>query len=178
MQKELIDWTRNYIRQTNPMSWMEERIFEWGPIATNCLQKILEGKSILLLTDDSSDWLEQYIIKKINEPSLNRPMMPIYPLKQIYPNLDSIKNSNDIEIMQDMLSISFESGYFIWYIGKADHRYTRVAFRDEENFLWVFNDEVQGAFTLKSYDKDCDIKLLELVRLLNDSIDATLFGQI
>jgi len=178
MQKELIDWTRNYIRQVHPMSWMEERIFEWGPIATNALQKIVEGKTILLLTDEDYNWLEEYIIKKLNDPSLNRPMLPIYPLKRIYANLDGIKNSTDIEIMQDMLSISFESGYFIWYIGKSDHRYTRIAFRDEENFLWVFNDEIQSAFTLKSYDKDCDIKLLELIRLFNSSIDAVLFGEI
>ncbi|MGM0533673.1 MAG: HobA family DNA replication regulator [Campylobacterota bacterium] len=177
MQQALIDWTRNYIRGTHPMSWMEERIFEWGPIATNCLQKVLEGKTILLLTDEDSKWLQEYIPKKINDPSLGRPLIPLYPLKQIYPNIDNIRNSDDIEVMNDMLSISFEGGYFIWYIGRSDHPYTRIAFRDDENFLWVFNDEIQSAFNLKSYDKDCDIKLLELFRLFNDSIDAALFGE-
>ncbi len=160
------------------MSWMEERIFEWGPIATNPLLKILEGKTILLLCDEEHEWLENYILKKINDPALNRPMLPIYPLKKVYPNIDEIKNSADIELMQDMLSISFEGGYFIWYVGKSDHRYTRVAFRDDDNFLWVFNDEIQSAFNLKSYDKNCDIKLLELFRLFNDSINAALFGEI
>ena len=178
MQQELIDWTRNYIRQVRPMSWMEERIFEWGPIATNSLSKVIEGKTILLLTDEDNLWLQEYIMKKINDRSLNRPMIPIYPLKQIYPNIDTIKNSSDIEVMQDMLNISFESGYFIWYIGKADHDYTQFAFRDEENFLWIFNDEIQSAFSLKSYDKECDIKLLELFTLFNASIDAALFGEL
>ena len=77
-----------------------------------------------------------------------------------------------------MLDISYPNGYYIWYIGKGDHPYTKLAFREEENFLWILDEEVQNSFALRSTDTLLDIKLLQLFKLFDHTLSAVLFGDL
>ena len=42
----------------------------------------------------------------------------------------------------------------------------------------MFDEDFNNAFTLKSYDKTLDIKLLQLYRLFDSSLNATMFGEV
>ncbi len=84
----------------------------------------------------------------------------------------------EIELMEDMLEISYPNGYFFWYIGKGDHPYTKLAFRNDESFLWILDDEVQNSFRLRSSDPLKDIKLLQLYKLFDQTLSAAIFGDI
>jgi len=78
-----------------------------------------------------------------------------------------------------MLDISYPNGYFIWYIGKADSIYTKFVFRNDENLLWIIDGDVPNGFYLKSGGSiSLDIKLIQLFKLFNKTIDASLFNEL
>ena len=178
MQK-LLDWTLQAIRsEESDFSWMEEYRYEWAPLVESAASKILAGESVLLLTDDDTHWFGDYVSTKINLLQNNRPLLPFYPLKALFPNLASISSTQDLELLEDMLDISYPDGYFIWYIGNGDHPYTKLAYRSDENFLWIIDDEVPNSFPLRGGDALRDMKLLQLFKLFNQTIDAALFGEL
>jgi len=177
--KDLLTWTLETIRSDDTMmSWLEERRYDWAPIVGNAVSKILEGQTVILLTDEPNGWFEDYIIHHINRPTVNRPLMPFFSFDALYPFSSSIKKDQDIEILFDMLDLSYPQGYFFWYIGKADHTKARIAFRNEESLLWVMDEEMTNSFTLRSYDELIDIKLLQLFRLFDKTLSAALFAEI
>lgn len=177
--KDLLTWTLETIRSDDTMmSWLEERRYDWAPIVGNAVSKILEGQTVILLVDDRNKWFEEYIIHHINRPNVNRPLMPFFSFDALYPFASTIKKDQDIEILFDMLSLSYPQGYFFWYIGKADHPKARIAFRNDESLLWVMDEEMTNSFTLRSYDELIDIKLLQLFRLFDKTLSAALFAEI
>jgi len=109
---------------------------------------------------------------------IDRPLLPFYQLTDCFPNLQNIHHTQEIQLLEDMLDISYPNGYYIWYIGKGDHPYTKLAYRNDDNFLWVLDEEVQNAFTLRSSDKQLDIKLLQLFQLFDATLSAALFGDL
>jgi hypothetical protein len=157
---------------------MEEYRYEWAPIAKRALEQIVEGKTVLIVTDESTKWFSNYILSSINNLSNARPLLPFYQLAKCFPNLEGIKSSQDIELLEDMLDISYPNGYFIWYIGKGDHPYTKLAYRNQDNFLWIIDEEVENSFVVKSSDKNLDIKLLQLYKLFDATLEAVLFGEL
>ena len=178
MQK-LLDWTLETIRQEEScFSWMEEYRYEWSPLVHAAATKVLEGQSVLLVTDDESHWFGDYVATKINILQNNRPLLPFYQLSSLFPNLPSITTAQEVELLEDMLDISYPDGYFIWYIGGGDHPYAKLAYRSDENFLWVIDEEVPNSFPLRGSDVQLDIKLLQLFKLFNQTIDAALFGEL
>ncbi len=77
-----------------------------------------------------------------------------------------------------MLNISFPNGYCFWYIGKSnDVRATLPKF-SKNSFLWVFDEEIQDAFNLKTSDEALDMKLLQMYRLYDKTLSAALFAEI
>ncbi len=178
MQK-LLDWTLETIRQEESgFSWMEEYRYEWAPLVQSAAAKVLDGQSVLVITDDENHWFGDYIATKINILHNNRPLLPFYQLKALFPNLPSISSTQEIEILEDMLDISYPDGYFIWYIGSGDHSYAKLAYRNDENFLWIVDEEIPNSFPLRGSDVLLDIKLLQLFKLFNQTIDAALFGEL
>jgi hypothetical protein len=158
---------------------MEEYRYEWAPIAKRALEQIIyDGKTVLILTDESTKWFSNYILNYVNNINRARPLLPFYQLAKCFPNIDSIKTTEDIEILEDMLDISYPNGYFIWYIGRGDHPYTKIAYRNQDNFLWVIDEEVENSFALRSSDKNLDIKLLQLYKLFDATLEAVLFGEL
>ncbi len=178
MQK-LLSWTLNTIRQDeSDFSWMEEYRYDWAPLVQSATTKIISGQTLLVITDKENHWFGDYVTSKINSISDNRPFLPIYLLRSVFPNLSTIRSTQDIELLEDMLDISYPNGYFIWYIGRGDHPYTKIVYRNDDNFMWMMDDEVQNSFPLRSSDRLRDIKLLQLYKLFNQTMDAALFGEL
>ena len=172
-------WTLDAIRSDGAsLSWLEEHRFEWTTVAELAISQIIEGKTIILITDRERKWFEHYIITSINKISSDRPIIPIVSIDNLYALYDEVSSGKMIDMIDDMLSISFKEDYFFWYIGKGDDRRVDIAKRKDNSFLWVFDEDFHNAFTMKSYDSQLDIKLLQLFSLFNISLSAVLFGEV
>ena len=177
--QQLLKWTLETIREEEScFSWMEEYRYEWAPLVKSAVAQSTEGKTVLIVTDELRRWFGQYILNAVNDLSKNRPLLPFYQLTECFPNLSGFNSTSDIQLLEDMLEISYPNGYYIWYIGKGDHPYTKMAYRCESSFLWVLDEEVQNSFALRSSDPLLDIKLLQLYKLFDQTLSATLFGEL
>ncbi|BCD61977.1 MULTISPECIES: HobA family DNA replication regulator [Nitratiruptor] len=179
MSKSFDQWTLQTIRyDKSMMNWLEERRYEWIPLAADALQRIVNGYTVLLLTDDERDWYAHYIVTSLNKSTKNRPFIPLYNLKTLIPATKKNMGKEELDMLFDMLDISFES-YFIWYIGRSSaSHYVNIAKYRDDSFLWIMDTDIQNNFTLKSYDELLDIKLLQLYRLFEKSLDAAIFGDV
>jgi hypothetical protein len=178
--QEFLNWTVDTIREDRLISpWLEEKKFEWTPIVAKNISNILDKNfSIIVITDKQREWFLSYILSNINSSKLNRPFLPFYDFRSFYKYLDGIKSEDDISNIKDMLNISFPNGYSFWYIGKSQDNRANIAKMSKNSFLWLFDEEKQDAFNLKSSDEALDMKLLQMFRLYNKSLSATLFAQI
>jgi hypothetical protein len=170
-------WTLEDIRsQGQSLSWLEELRFEWLPSTQSAIGQILEARAIVLITDDEHKWFEHYILASLNKPILQRPLIPVIPLEQVYPQFHTI-NSETIDMVIDMLTLAYKNDFFFWYIGKGDSKRADIAKRsDRSNYLWIM-DENSSFVPLSSYDETIDIKLLQLYQLFDRSLSAVLFGE-
>ena len=177
--QELLTWTLETIRAENSdFSWMEEFRFDWTPLIHSTVSKIIEGQTVLILTDPERKWFGRYILNALNNPARNRPFLPVYSMHALFPAIRSIENAQQIDLVEDMLGISFPNGYFFWYIGSGDHFYTKIAYRNEDNFLWIIDDEIPNSFRLRGNDELLDIKLLQLYKLFDKTVEAAIFGAV
>ena len=175
----LLNWTLDTIREEDSsFSWMEECRYDWVPVVQSAVSKIIEGQTVLILTDDKRGWYAKYVASKINNLQNERPFLPVYTLKSMFPNLDKMNNAQELDLLEDMLDISYPNGYFIWYIGSADSAYTKFVFRNDENLLWIIDGDVPNSFYLRGGNASLDIKMIQLFKLFNKTIDAALFGDI
>ena len=178
MQK-LLQWTLDTIREEEScFSWMEEHRYEWAPLIKSAVSQATEGKTVLILTDEKRKWFGKYILNSVNDLNKERPLLPFYQLTDCFPSLQTIKHTEEIQLLEDVLELSYPHGYFLWYIGKGDHPYTKIAYRNDDSFLWVFDEEVQNSFALRSSDPQIDIKLLQLYKLFDATLSAALFGDL
>jgi hypothetical protein len=172
-------WTLDAIRSDGAsLSWLEEYRFEWTTIVELAISQIMEGKTIVLITDRERKWFESYIVSSINKLSTDRPIIPIVSIDSIYFHYDDISGAKMIDMLDDMLSITYKEDYFFWYIGKGEDKRVDIAKRKDNSLLWIFDEDFQNAFTMKSYDSQLDIKLLQLFSLFNLSLNAVLFGEV
>ncbi|MCK4441614.1 MAG: HobA family DNA replication regulator [Sulfurovaceae bacterium] len=175
----ILNWTLDTIREEDSsFSWIEECRYDWVPIVQRAIKKILEGQTILVLTDESRAWYARYISIKINKVNSHRPFLPIYTLKSMFPNLDKLNNTEELDLLEDMLDISYPNGYFIWYIGSAESVYTKFVFRNNENLLWIIDGDVPNSFYLREGRTPLDLKLIQLFKLFNKTVDASLFNEL
>ena len=179
MVSALQSFTLDLIRSDSAaMSWMEERRHDWTPVAQSVLEKIVEGFSVVLVTDSKREWLSRYIMSYINDPLKNRPIVPIFELSSLLPNYKDFVDSGDFEMVNDMLSISLNGNYLFWYIGRANIKIASILKNQPDNFLWLFDEDRQNSFFLRSADTLLDIKLLHLVRIFEKTLDAVMVGEI
>jgi DNA replication regulator len=171
-------WTLDSIRSDGAsLSWLEEYRFEWTTVAELAIEQILEGKTMVIITDQERKWFEHYITSTLNKMTVDRPIIPIVSIDHLYRSYDEVSGGKILDMIDDMLSISFKEDYFFWYIGKGDDQRVDIAKRKDNSFLWLFDEEFYNAFTMKSYDSELDIKLLQLFSLFNRSLSAVLFGE-
>jgi len=177
--QNFLKWTLTTIRKDGPiMSWMEEKRFEWVPLATSMLENLMEGQTIIIVTDDEREWFCEYALQSINAQNKNRPLLPFISLKTFFPNINQLRAKEDFEILEDMLTQSFPNGYMFFYVGKSNDIKIQLAKRNDESFMWVFDEQLQNSFYLSSGDDLLDVKLIHLFRLLDKSINAVLFAEV
>jgi hypothetical protein len=176
---DFAQWSLDAIREEGgSLSWLEEHRFEWSKTTAFALEQILNGKTIILITDEKRKWFENYILSSINGLLLERPLIPIISIDNIYTHYNNVSGGEIIDIIDDMISLSFKDDYFFWYIGKGDDKRSDIAKRKDESYFWIFDEDFNNAFTLKSYDTDLDIKLLQLYKLFDASLNAAMFGEV
>ncbi len=177
--QDFAQWSLDTIREEGgSLSWLEEQRFDWTTTTSHALEQILNGKTIILITDEKRKWFEQYIVSSLNSASLDRPLLPIVSIDSIYTHYNHINGGEMIDILDDMISISYKDNYFFWYIGSGDDKRSDIAKRKDNSYFWIFDEDFHNAFTLKSYDKKLDIKLLQLFGLFDASLNATMFGEV
>jgi len=177
--QDFAQWSLDTIREEGgSLSWLEEQRFDWTTTTSQALDQILNAKTIILITDEKRKWLEKYILSAINSASLERPLLPIVSIYSLYPHYNSISGGDMIDVLDDMISLSYKDDYFFWYIGKGDDKRADISKRRDNSYFWIFDEDFHNAFTLKSHDPILDIKLLQLFRLFDASLNATMFGEI
>ncbi|MDD2837525.1 MAG: HobA family DNA replication regulator [Sulfuricurvum sp.] len=177
--RQFDQWTLDSIRSEGAgMSWFEEQRFEWTPAIANALEQIMSGKSIVLITDHDRRWFAHYITASMNKRSQDRPMIPIVCIDALYPHYDHLSGGEAIDTLSDMLDITFKGEYFFWYVGRGDERRSDIAKRCTNSLLWIMDERFQNALVLRSHDSLIDIKLLQLYRLFDKTLNAVLFGEI
>ena len=176
---DFAQWSLDTIRgEGATFSWLEELRFEWTPAASLALEQILNGKTIVLITDEKRDWLQEYILSNINPARLERPPVPIVTIDAIYKHYNSISGGDMIDIIDDMVNLSLKGKYFFWYIGSGDNKRADIAKRKDSSYFWIFDEDYANSFNLKSYDKHLDIKLLQVYRLFELSLNGAMFGEV
>lgn len=158
------------------MGWIEERRFEWVPIAHSAISHLMNGTALVVITDREREWFGKYLINLINRPDQNRPFLPIFLADGLFSHLDNTPKEG-LDLIGDLFSLAFKN-HILWYIGKSDDPRSALAKKREDSFLWIMNEEVQNSFFLRSADELLDIKLMHLARLFNKTIDAVMFGEI
>ena len=178
--QEFLNWTIDTIRDDKVLSsWLEERKYDWIPLVAKSVTNIIDKQqSILVLTDDERDWFGKYIVSNINSPKNQRPLLPFYDFKSFSNLSNCVQSDSDIELIKDMLSISFPNGYSIWYIGRSQSTQAKIAKVSKNSFLWLFDEEIPNSFNLRSDDEWLDMKLIQMFHLYNQTISAALFAQI
>lgn len=177
--QDFAQWSLDAIREEDgSLSWLEEQRFDWTTTTFQALEQTLNGKTIILITDKSRKWLEQYILGNINAINQERPLLPIVSIDSIFHHYDSVNSGEMIDIVDDMISLSYKDDYFFWYIGKGEDKRADIAKRRDNSYFWIFDESFHNAFALKSFDPYLDIKLLQLFRLFNSSLNAMMFGEI
>jgi len=176
---DFAQWSLDAIRdEGGSLSWLEEQRFEWSKTTAYALEQILQGRTIILITDEKRKWLETYILTLLNDTTFERPLIPIVSIDSICVHYNSIGGGEMIDMVDDMISLSYKEDYFFWYIGKGDDKRSDIAKRKDNSYFWMFDEDFNNAFILKSYDKMLDIKLLQLYKLFDASLNATMFGEV
>jgi len=176
---DFAQWSLDTIREEGAsLSWLEELRFDWTTTTSHAIEQILNGKTIIIITDEQRKWFESYVLSSINTELLERPLLPIISIDSLYSHYNTISGGEKIDILDDMISLSLKDDYFFFYIGKGDDKRADIAKRRDNSYFWIFDEDFHNAFTMKSYDSHLDIKLLQLFKLLNSSINAAMFGEV
>lgn len=176
---DFAQWSLDAIREEDgSFNWLEEQRFDWTTTTSQALEQILDGKTIILITDKKRKWLQTYITSSINAVQLERPLLPIISIDSMYHHYDSVSGGEMIDVVEDMIGLSHKEDYFFWYIGKGDDKRADIAKRKDTSYFWIFDEVYLNAFNLKSYDKSLDIKLLQLYHIFNASLNAAMFGEV
>lgn len=171
-------WTLNKIRdEYSNMQWLEERRFEWMPLVKNIVQHITSGHTYIIFSDDDRCWLGDYLSQLINKtPNTSRPLLPFINGNKIYSRfVQDMKTNEDIELFEDMLSLSFPNGYAFFYIGKGFNHKATISKRNDNSLLWMIDESIQNSFEIEGDDEYIDTKLVQLSNLFEQSIEFLLF---
>jgi hypothetical protein len=160
------------------MGWMEERRFDWVPVATDAISRLIDGTAMIIVTDSERAWFGKYLTIMLNKAEKKRPLLPIFNATDMLPHYERASRRGDLELIDNMLSLVFSDRYIFWYIGRSDESLAKLPKKRADSFLWIMDEEVQNSFFMRSADDFLDIKLMHMARLLDKTIDAVMFGKI
>lgn len=176
-------WLDREIRQADNKGIMSGWLYEWRldivPLFRQTLRHIIDGGSLILLTDAQHEWLGSYITQHINPPNKTRPFFPVYELSSLGFMIDkSLRDSEDkaFSMIINMLNLSFKK-YSFWYIGRRNPRAEFVLLQNY-SFVWLIDENLPKTFNFSSSDELIDYKLLQMYRLFENALCASVFGQI
>ncbi|QKF71027.1 DnaA-binding chromosome replication initiation factor [Campylobacter geochelonis] len=159
-------------------TWMEDRREEWTPLLASKIKFLLEGSSFIFFCDDERRWFEEYFLRKINKKGNERPLLPFFALKSLFPNLDQINTKEGIELLVDMLNLSFPAGFIFFYVGKGNSIFAQIAKNSPNSYMWIIGEHTENSFFLDEKDENLDIKMIQLFGLFDSSISAALFDEV
>ena len=173
------EWTLETIRGfDSSYSWLEEVRFSWVPQAMQTISRLLDGATLIIVTDDEFRWFGDYIVNHINKIDSQRPFIPVYKLCSLFPHAKYLSTSTEFDMLFDMLDISFPNGYIFWYIGNGNHNHYEYIEQDKQSMIWRLNKEIEGFFSLNRKDPNINIKLIQSFELFDRAINAGLFGEV
>ncbi len=173
------DWTLEAIREEGAsFSWMEEHRFNWIPQVQHALNNILNGYSVIVVTDREFKWFSEYIVDRINQLNKNRPFIPIYNIDCLFPSAYNLNDASELDTLYDMFDISFSNGYLFWYIGSGRHKHYENIEQNKGSIIWRLNHETEGLFSLNRNDPLIDIKLIQSFNLFDKALDGALIGEV
>ncbi|PSM52545.1 DnaA-binding chromosome replication initiation factor [Campylobacter blaseri] len=176
---DLYRWSLEKIRKDPIMStWMEDRREEWTPLIASRIKLMLEGACFIFFCDNERRWFEEYFLLNINKKNNERPILPFFSLRALYPNISNVSTKESIELLEDMLSLSFSNGYMFFYIGKGNSIFSQIAKNSDNSYMWLIDEHAENSFYLDGADENLDIKLIQLFRLFDSSISAALFDEV
>jgi len=174
---DINQFTLKLIREKN-YKWLEEKRLEWVPLVSDFISNILEGKSVVIITDYKRRWLGNYILNKLNNFQDFKPsFIPVYDGLCLIPQLEYARSDEHFDMIEDMLNISFSDNYIFWYIG-VETPMLKFARKKPDSFYWIMDMDLHKNFFLKSLDPFLDKKLLDLIDLLNETIKAAIFAEV
>lgn len=177
-KKDIQEWTLDKIRSMNDdfsniIGWLEDERREWFPCISNAVSHVVSGGTLLLYTDSNLAWFKEYIMRKINIPSNNRPFATIHTLENY---TLALAENEDIDTINMHLSMSY-SNYAFWYIGRYHDKSAKLALNTDGSLLWLLDEQYPGAFCLHSSDDKLSYKLLQLYEIFENMIFGSIFGE-
>lgn len=122
--ENISDWLLNTIREDEKRGvmsgWIEEKRFLLLPHMVRLITHILQGRSVIVLTDRQHQWFGTYITQHINQHHKGRPFLPVIEITHLRDMIDSNAQGNDMKgfkLISNMLDMMY-GNYKIWYIGK------------------------------------------------------------
>lgn len=168
------NWTLELARKDGiAMGWFEERRFDWCQIAYRFVNNVINGSTIVLCHDLNKKWFCEYALQTINSDN-GRPLIPIMSLESMLPD----HKNTPLNFIEDVLNIAFGDKYVIWYVGEANHKLVKLAIDHQNSFIWAFDGSLHTAFNISSSDSNSDVKLLQLFKILDRTINAIMFNEI
>lgn len=172
--QDFLSFVKDYINSQGVMyNWLDSRRFEISPLLSSRLRFLLDGKAFIVITDDERAWFEEYFLGLINSKSA-RPLMPFFSLKGF--KVDNYDNNEDL--LDDVLSLTFPNGYIYIYVGKDNSKMAKLAKSKNDSLLFIFDEEYDNSFCIKSNDEHKDIKLITIAQLINACVDALIFARV
>lgn len=176
--QNISDWLLSVVREHDRKGvmagWIEEKRFLILPDMARTIRHLIDGGTIIVLTDDAREWFAKYIILHINQPHIKRPFFPIVQISHLHNMIDSNSqnHTNGLALIYNMLDMMY-SNYMFLYIGKKN---TRANFIKEEKNGWQWLIDENGIFDQK--DEHLDYKLLSLFKIFDKAILAAMLNQV
>ena len=174
------DWFLETIRADEKRGimsgWLEEKRYLLLHPMAHTIEHLINGGSLIVLTDSRRAWFGDYITTHINQPHNGRPFFPIMQIKHLHCLIDSSSTEGGMQgfkliySMLDMMS----ADYRFWYIGTKNARSSFATSHDKDGWHWILDDE----HFLSSTDEKLDYKLLSLFKLFDRAILAAMLNQI
>ena len=172
------DWLLMTIREDEALgNWLEEIRFDITQVTKEALKKIETGVSVIVVTDDGRDWFSEYITQTINK-KIDRPLLPFIKFESMIRNPLLLNSNEGMELIKDMLSIAFPNGFIFWYIGISNTRKATLAKNTPGSYNWIMDEEFAGSIYFSSKDHLLDLKLIQFFKLFDQSISATIYGEL
>lgn len=174
----LLSWNIDYIKRNPSLNWLYYKKEEWTSLTSSRMKFLLNGCPFLVFCDNDYKWFERYFIYNINRKNNKRPILPFFSLSSIYPNLDLISTSQEIDLLNDMLNIVFKDGFIYFYIGKSSSL-SMIAKNKEDSYIWSIDEDIENSFVIDSNDDtSIDIKFLDMFNIFDNSLSAVLFNEV